>query len=120
MPSARLPKEHARYGGDEFVIKLPETAKAQTRMVAEKICKFVSDYPFPGRETQPQGKVTLSIGIATFPMDGMDGSSLINGADQALYQAKKNGRNQLSSLTKELCRDKRIMGTPRNRSLKTT
>ena len=106
----------ARYGGDEFVIMLPETEKAQTRMVAEKICKFVSDYPFQGRETQPQGKVTLSIGVATFPMDGLDGSSLINGADQALYQAKKNGRNQVSSSTEELRKDKRRTEIPRNRS----
>jgi diguanylate cyclase (GGDEF)-like protein len=108
----------ARYGGDEFVITLPETAKAETRMVAEKICKTVSDYPFEGRETQPQEKVTLSIGIASFPEDGTDGSSLIHCADQALYQAKKNGRNQVSSSTKELGSDKRITRIPRKRSLK--
>lgn len=91
----------ARYGGDEFVISLPETGKTETRIVAEKICKIVSDYPFPGRKTQPQKKVTLSIGIASFPEDGTDGSSLLHCADQALYQAKKSGRNQVSSSTKD-------------------
>jgi diguanylate cyclase (GGDEF)-like protein len=85
----------ARYGGDEFVITLPETAKAKTRMVAEKICKFVSNYNFEGRETQPLKKVTLSIGVASYPEDGTDGSSLIQCADQALYQAKKSGRDRV-------------------------
>ena len=108
----------ARYGGDEFVITLPETAGAEAQIVAEKICKLVSDYPFQGTETQPHGKVTVSIGIAAFPGDGTDGASLIHCADQALYQAKKDGRNQVSSSPKALDNDNRLMRIPVKRSRK--
>ncbi len=74
---------------------LVETAKAETRTVAEKIRKFVGNYNFEGRETQPLGKVSLSIGVASYPEDGTDCSSLIECADQALYQAKKGGRDRV-------------------------
>lgn len=83
----------ARYGGEEFVIMLPETPKAGALRVADDIRKHISDYPFKGRETQPLGRVTVSIGVATFPEDGKDGSELIKYADKVLYKAKQSGRN---------------------------
>ena len=83
----------ARYGGEEFVMILPETSKEKARQVAEKIRKAVADYPFKGRETQPLGKVTISLGVSTFPEDGKDGNALVQNADQLLYEAKKKGRN---------------------------
>jgi diguanylate cyclase (GGDEF)-like protein len=83
----------ARYGGEEFVLLLPETSKENAFAVAETIRKKIADYPFPGRETQPQGKITVSMGIAVFPEDGNDGSTLLHHADNALYQAKNRGRN---------------------------
>jgi diguanylate cyclase (GGDEF)-like protein len=91
----RMSDSVARYGGEEFVFLLPETAKEGALHVAESIRKKVFDHPFPGRETQPLGRVTISLGVATFPQDGTDGSSIIERADKALYDAKKTGRNRV-------------------------
>ena len=83
----------ARYGGEEIVVLLPESSKDRVTRVAEEIRQQVASYPFAGRETQPLGKVTVSLGIATFPHDGNDGPALLHSADAALYQAKQSGRN---------------------------
>ena len=85
----------ARYGGEEFVILLPETTKEGACIVAEDIRKVVEDFPFPGREAQPTGRLTVSLGVATFPEDAKDGSTVIQRADQALYRAKNEGRNRV-------------------------
>jgi diguanylate cyclase (GGDEF)-like protein len=89
----------ARYGGEEFVILLPETDKEGALTVAENIRKRVLDHPFPGGEKQPEGKITVSIGVATFPEDGIERDTLIECADQALYKAKQKGRNTVSDNT---------------------
>lgn len=83
----------ARYGGEEFVALLPETSKGNARRLAENLRQCVADHPFPGAEVQPLGRVTVSMGVAAFPEDGTDSPTLIQCADQALYQAKRNGRN---------------------------
>jgi diguanylate cyclase (GGDEF)-like protein len=85
----------ARYGGEEFTIILPSTTKGEALAVAEKIRGRVERYPFTGRETQPKGCVTVSIGISTFPENGKDNASLMENADEALYQAKNSGRNRV-------------------------
>jgi diguanylate cyclase (GGDEF)-like protein len=86
----------ARYGGEEFVILLPETDKEGALTVAENIRKRVLDHPFPGEEKQPEGKLTVSIGVSTFSDDGTERDTLIQCADQALYKAKQKGRNAVS------------------------
>ena len=83
----------ARYGGEEFVIILPETIKGNALALANNIREVIADYPFPGREKQPEGRVTISIGVAAFPEDGSDPTSLVLKADKALYRAKSEGRN---------------------------
>jgi len=83
----------ARYGGEESVIILPSTSKKSAYIVAEKLRRYIEKYPFEGRETQPKGKITVSIGIATFPDDGTDRTELIHRADKAMYRAKGSGRN---------------------------
>jgi diguanylate cyclase (GGDEF)-like protein len=85
----------ARYGGEEFILLLPETPKENAFSVAETIRQKVADHPFPGKETQPFGKVTISLGVATYPGDGDDGSTLIQRVDKAMYEAKKSGRNKV-------------------------
>lgn len=86
----------ARYGGEEFTAILPELSKGEAIRVAEGIRREVQNFPFPGREFQPGGRVSITIGIAAFPEDGETANELIHNADQALYRGKNNGRNCIS------------------------
>jgi len=81
----------ARYGGEEFTIILPETDSKGAQLVAERLRKMVESYDFPG---QGQAlKVTISLGISTYPDHAGSKSVLIKKADLALYNCKKHGRN---------------------------
>ncbi len=84
-----------RYGGEEFVLLLPETPKLGAVVVADNLRKLIESTPFDGEETQPLEKVTVSLGVATFPEDGNDSVSLLECVDKALYKAKEGGRNRL-------------------------
>ena len=85
----------ARYGGEEFVILYPGATKALACRLAEGLRGSVEGHPFAGRERQPLGAVTISGGVAVFPLDAATDVELIRAADQALYQAKKSGRNRI-------------------------
>ncbi|PIV55091.1 hypothetical protein COS16_08435 [Candidatus Desantisbacteria bacterium CG02_land_8_20_14_3_00_49_13] len=84
----------ARYGGDEFVIILPETSYEGSKTVAERIRKTVEDHVF--RTDSHEMHVTISIGIASYSGDGLiTKDELIAKADAALLQAKNTGRNRV-------------------------
>ena len=78
----------ARYGGEEFVILLPDTSAFDALEIAEHIRARVAAKAFTGR------KITLSIGVSEFPTDGDSGEAIIAIADEALYQAKREGRDR--------------------------
>lgn len=85
----------ARFGGEEFVIVLPETDGDGARVVAERIRTAIAGAPF----VLPDGceiGVTVSIGIACFPLDAVNIEVLLERADQALYLSKNTGRNRVS------------------------
>lgn len=82
-----------RYGGEEFAVLFPETGLAEAHAVAERIRSVVADYPFHGRQTQPGGMVTVSIGLAAYPNDASSGKELLEHADTALYLAKRTTKN---------------------------
>jgi diguanylate cyclase (GGDEF)-like protein len=84
----------AKYGGDEFVIILPQTDKVGAYLAAERLRESVEKHVFPGAETQPGKKLTISIGLATFPEHGQSSEQIVNCADKALYFAKESGRNR--------------------------
>lgn len=84
-----------RYGGEEFVVLMPETERAAAFTTAERLRSEVQNHIFAGEEEQPGGKLTLSIGIAEFPSSGGDAYQLIGAADRALYRAKELGRNKV-------------------------
>jgi diguanylate cyclase (GGDEF)-like protein len=88
-----------RYGGEEFVILLPETRLADAVAVADKLRKTVGDTIL--ESTSRPGitlKVTISTGVATFPSDGNTGEQVILKADKALYFAKQSGRNRVCTV----------------------
>jgi two-component system, cell cycle response regulator len=85
----------ARYGGEEFTVILPETGRSQAEKIADKLRKIVAESPFPGRESQPEGIISISIGVAVFPDDGIKQEDIVVHADIALYNAKNSGRNRV-------------------------
>lgn len=85
----------ARYGGEEFALVLVETDKQAASFVANKIKNLIEKQKFDYEETQPNGKLTISMGVATFPFDAATPDELVNIADQRLYRAKKAGRNRV-------------------------
>jgi two-component system cell cycle response regulator len=83
-----------RYGGEEFVVVMPETDMAVATMVAERLRRRIASEPFPIQKGTRMIEVTISIGIAALgPND--DAAAVIKRADQALYRAKRDGRNRV-------------------------
>ena len=83
----------ARFGGEEFIIMLPEISKDQSQRVANKLRREIEKSQFVNEETLPQGRLTISVGLSVFPDDSRDPQKLIQYADEALYDAKAKGRN---------------------------
>jgi diguanylate cyclase (GGDEF)-like protein len=79
----------ARYGGEEFLVMLPETGMPEALEIAERIRSLIAAEPFPGRHT------TVSIGVAEFPLHGPTPDQVIAAADEALYEAKHEGRDKV-------------------------
>src|SRR6202049_4979787 len=83
-----------RYGGEEFVVVMPETDMAGATMGAERLRRRIASEPFPIQDGKRMIEVTISIGIAALgPND--KAASVIKRADQALYRAKRDGRNRV-------------------------
>ncbi len=83
----------ARYGGEEFVILLLDTELEGAQTAAEKIRQAVHEARFEGERRQPSGRLTISLGVASYPHNARMPSELIAAADQALYEAKAAGRD---------------------------
>ena len=95
ISQCRISDVPARFGGDEFAVLLPDTDSVTVKDVAERFRKVISDAQFPDKQQNLAGRLTVSIGIATFPCDAPDRETLINNADRALYMAKSAGRNAI-------------------------
>jgi two-component system cell cycle response regulator len=89
---ARATDVVARYGGEEFAVVMPETDGAGALVIAERIRTRLEEATFP-TELGPV-RVTLSLGVATFPGDGKEKARLVEVADACLYHAKRSGRNR--------------------------
>jgi len=84
-----------RFGGEEFVVVMPETEIALAWTVAERLRKSVETTPFEISRAPNRLSVTISIGIAGSEGPGDTAAALLHRADQALYRAKRNGRNRV-------------------------
>jgi diguanylate cyclase (GGDEF)-like protein len=85
----------ARYGGDEFVIILPETNQRQALFVAERLRRAVEQARFASATPGAPRELSISVGLAVYDHDGRFKRELIEYADAALYAAKKEGRNRV-------------------------
>jgi two-component system, cell cycle response regulator len=83
-----------RYGGEEFVVLMPETDLAVAAAVAERLRRRIASEPFVLQQGGKAIEVTISVGIAAYG-SGDDAAALLKRADQALYRAKRDGRNRV-------------------------
>jgi two-component system, cell cycle response regulator len=86
-----------RYGGEEFVVVMPETDMAVATMVAERLRRRVACEPFPVCRGANAVEITISIGLAARASANDTAASVLKRADQALYRAKRDGRNRVVS-----------------------
>ncbi|HDP94122.1 MAG TPA: GGDEF domain-containing protein [Candidatus Aminicenantes bacterium] len=92
----------AKYGGDEFVMILPGTDKVGAYLAAERLRERVEKEVFSGGEFQPQGRVTISLGISSFPEHGDTEDTVLDRADRAMYVSKETGRNRTTIYSSDL------------------
>lgn len=91
-----------RYGGDEFVVILPETLKPAAVEVASRLRGAIERWEF----LRPMGlsiRVTASLGVASWPDDGQTAEALLHAADRAMYEAKESGRNAVAAAGMGVC-----------------
>ena len=82
-----------RYGGEEFLLVLPETKLQSAREIAERLRHNIEKISFQGQKEEAY--LTVSMGLAAFPEHGTNADDLVQAADHGLYMAKQKGRNQI-------------------------
>jgi diguanylate cyclase (GGDEF)-like protein len=95
----------ARFGGEEFVALLPMTDADRAVRAAERLRCMVEEHSFPRRK-----RLTISLGISTYPADGEAGDELLRKADAALYLAKRLGRNRAVVTGAEAAPSETVLG----------
>ena len=90
-----------RYGGEEIAVIFPETNAESAAYVAERIRSSVEKHDFPGEESQPNGLLSVSIGVSMLGTECNTLEELVSAADRALYKAKSIGRNRVVAFSPE-------------------
>ena len=88
-----------RFGGEEFLLILPELDHEQSLLLAERIRRAVESHTIRNQDRAIH--VTVSIGVASYPEHGDEAEKLVRASDNAMYQAKSDGRNRIASATPE-------------------
>lgn len=102
----RIEDMAARYGGEEILVLLPRTSKVAGLILSERVREKVESIKFPYE--QDVVRLTLSGGLATFPIDAQDATGLIRCADTALYRAKDFGKNNIMAYSQDKRRYLRV------------
>ena len=89
----------ARFGGDEFILLLPETGSKGALEMAERIRRAVEISRFDVRSGDTN--ITVSLGVASYPEDGGNLDVILDKADKAMYRAKQHGRNRVVAYAEE-------------------
>jgi len=115
MTSLRSGDAAARFGGDEFAAFLLDADLGQGLVAAERIRSTVENYPFSvvrqgSKETH---RITMSIGVSSFPADSSDPIELVEMADSALYRSKREGRNRVSAYRDIMDKERLVSLAPR-------
>ncbi len=84
-----------RYGGEEFIVLLPQVTRAEALEVGEKLRRAVQAVEFGFRKKETARQVSISVGVASMPVDASAQTELVDAADAALYIAKREGRNKV-------------------------
>lgn len=87
-----------RYGGEEFIIILPLTAEREALVIAQRIRSEVAQAHYRGQPELPDLKITVSVGVSSFPENGLNEKELVNAVDQAMYRAKGSGKNRVCTV----------------------
>ena len=85
----------ARFGGEEFVVILPNCSKKNAILTGNKLRVAISEENIKFQEQQPMGNITCTFGIATYPDDASTKAQLLKKADECLYDGKATGRNKV-------------------------
>jgi diguanylate cyclase (GGDEF)-like protein len=93
--SVRKDDVFGRFGGEEFLLIMPHTTANQALAAAEKIRALLASHAFAFAEKQPLSVISISGGVAEYPLHGLDAAGLLHAADEALYEAKRAGRNRV-------------------------
>lgn len=86
-----------RYGGEEFLLILPQVTKIEAVEVGEKLRRAVEESPLEHAKVQPGGRITISLGVANLPVDAAEQERLVDCSDSALYASKRGGRNRVTA-----------------------
>lgn len=87
----------ARYGGEEFAVIIPKTSEKEAVDIGEGVRKLIETMDFYGQENLPNGNLTISVGVSSYPEKAKNKTELINSADDALYRAKFFNKNRVES-----------------------
>ena len=91
----------SRFGGEEFVVVMPETDLVVASSIAERLREYIATQPFKITDPVKQIPVTISIGVVTAKLEGDSTAELLKRADEALYEGKRTGRNKVIAWTDE-------------------
>jgi diguanylate cyclase (GGDEF)-like protein len=102
-----------RFGGEEFLLIMPNTNLGQALAAANNVRAAIAAHKFAFAEKQPLGMISVSGGVAEYPHDGKDAASLVGAADAALYEAKRQGRNRVQAASRSTPNGRPVAGPAR-------